>query len=142
MQIKTGRSGKKWALIVPIPTVTPNNELLKAVEKNTSYFFLEPDELEALQQATLQNVPVTDNDLSNIEIVVGVWNKNSDRKVIASIYYVVQADLTIDDGLATWTKGKYLDELSEFADCRIGDDVTGLPDDLESAGLFSIDKGD
>ncbi|KRN98745.1 hypothetical protein [Companilactobacillus kimchiensis] len=124
MQIDDDKSnhGQSDILIVPILTTDPGSkDLEQIIIKNTSYFFLEPDEMTFLKQATLKG----QQDLSKGKFVIGVWSRYQTETVIASIYQ-------IGDDI------EYLDSLPEYKNCRVGDLVTGLPADFQVAEGFFI----
>jgi len=91
-------------LIVPIAAmVSEGNALKRIVEKNTAYFFLEPDEMKLLKQATLNSIPPE----SDFDFVVGVWTRNDSQIIIASIYQIAD-------------EVEYLDSLPMNQNCHIG----------------------
>jgi len=130
-------------LLVPISMISKNDNYLEGVlRKNTSYFFLEPDEVQSLRFNTLNNWRISSN-ASGIQFVIGIWSRpdkvgSGNHYVIASIYQVTDAALTLKSGVVSWRTGRYLDSLNH-ADCRVGDAVLGLPKEFNQAQRFFIE---
>lgn len=104
-------------LVLFVPLIVENkSELQRIIMKSTAFFFLEPQEFQALKDATLGPLKNVDE----TEYVVGVWKNKDGQFVVASIY---RNDL-------------YQHNLLDFG--RIGDVVTGLPDDFQKAKRFFI----
>jgi len=135
MQIYDGKSNN--ILIVPIST-TDSSDLKRVIDKNTSYFFLEPDEMTLLQQATLHDEQVKLTDLSKIEFVIGIYRRSPNEAVITSIYQVSKVNAVVQHNRLTWNDGIYFDKLVQYQACRVGDLVKGLPEPFQTAQQFSI----
>ena len=102
-------------LFVPL-MVEKQSELQRIIMKSTAYFFLEPQEFQALKKATLGSL----KDIKADEYVVGVWKNSDGQFVVTSIY----------------RNNLYRHSLLDFG--RIGDIVTGLPDDFQQAERLFI----
>ncbi|QCX23757.1 hypothetical protein [Companilactobacillus futsaii] len=103
-------------LFVPL-MVEKQSELQRIIMKSTTYFFLEPQEFRILKEATLGSL----KDIKVDEYVVGVWKNSDGRFIVTSIY----------------RNNLYQHSLLDFG--RIGDIVTGLPDDFQQAERFFIE---
>lgn len=116
MKVENDRDGKPHSKVLLVSLEENDSELHRIIVKNTSFFFLEPKELELLKQATMKQIILTD-----IEFIIGISRNHDNQFVVTSIYD---------------KNGSYQNNLFDY--CRVGDVVDGLPDNFRTARRFRI----